>query len=142
MATTGHGEKRSRQEEALIGALLTSATITEAAKLAKVSESTARRWLRERDFRRRYRQARQEVLRDAVRRLQGATGAAVDCLVAIVSDKDAPATARIAAASKIFELARTEVSIPAENAADQEADLMDSLRETGLETDLERLVPY
>jgi hypothetical protein len=57
----GHGEKRSRKEEAAISAPLTESGIAAAAKKADVSESTLRRWLRDRDFAKRCRSRAVEV---------------------------------------------------------------------------------
>ena len=65
----GHGEKRSRKEEAAISALLTESGIAAAAKKADVSESTLRRWLQDSDFAERCRSARRQVLEQSTARL-------------------------------------------------------------------------
>ena len=100
----GHGEKRSRKEEAAISALLTEAGIAAAAKKAGVSESTLRRWLQDEDFRERYRSARRQVLEQATALLQVASIDAVKALRAIVSDKSSPASPRVTAARTILDI--------------------------------------
>ncbi len=78
--TAGHGQKRSRQEEAALAALLSPPTIAEAATLAGISESTLLRWLQEPTFQQRYRAARREVVEHAISGLQLAAGEAVETL--------------------------------------------------------------
>src|SRR5262245_62049894 len=79
----GHGEKLTRKEESLIGALLTESTGAAAAAKAGVSEATVGRWLRLPAFREAYRAARRELVEGAVGRIQAATGQAVDTLLAV-----------------------------------------------------------
>jgi hypothetical protein len=76
----GHGEKRSRREEAAIVALLSEPTIEAAAKRARVSGSTLRGWLRESSFQARYRAARRQVVEQAIAQLQQGTSEAVAAL--------------------------------------------------------------
>jgi len=78
--SAGHGEKRSRREEAAIAALLACPTLDEAAEQAGIAGSTLRGWLRDPDFQRRYRLARRQVVEQAVAGLQQATGEAVAAL--------------------------------------------------------------
>jgi hypothetical protein len=77
---SGHGEKRSRREEAAIAALLACPTLDEAASQAGIGESTLRGWLRDPAFQRRYRDARRQVVEQAITGLQQATGEAVATL--------------------------------------------------------------
>jgi hypothetical protein len=79
----GHGQKWSRKQEQAVAALLTEATVQQAAAKAGVSHSTLKRWLSEPDFRAAYRWARRELVEGAVGRVQAATGLAVDTLVAV-----------------------------------------------------------
>jgi hypothetical protein len=81
----GHGQKLTRKQEALIAALLTEPTHAAAAAKAEVSEATLHRWLRLPDFRAAWRAARREVVEGAIGRMQGATGQAVDTLVAVAT---------------------------------------------------------
>jgi|GEM_PF-664803 len=98
----GHGEKRSRKQEQALAALLSEPSIEKAACKTGVNEATLRRWLREPAFRSAYRQARRELVENAVARIQAATGAAVDTLVTVarVGAKDGD---RVRAAVAILE---------------------------------------
>jgi hypothetical protein len=80
---SGHGEKLSRHQEATIAALLTESTHADAAAEAGIGEATLRRWLRLPAFQAAYRQARRELVKAAVGRIQAATGTAVDTLLAV-----------------------------------------------------------
>jgi hypothetical protein len=83
---SGHGQKLTRKQEALIAALLTEPTHAAAATKAGVSEATVGRWLHLPAFRTAYRQARRELVVGAVGRIQAATGQAVDTLLAVAKD--------------------------------------------------------
>ena len=107
----GHGEKKSRKEEAAISALLTETGIAAAAKKAGISESTLRRWLQDRDFAERCRLARRQVLEQATARLQSASLDAVNALQAIVSNLNAPPSTRVLAARTILDMAYRAVEV-------------------------------
>jgi hypothetical protein len=102
---SGHGEKRSRQADAAITALLACPTINAAAEQAGIAVATLRRWLAEGDFQQRYRDARRQVLEQAVSGLQQAAGKAVTVLVTIAEDGSAPPAARVSAAKTVLDLA-------------------------------------
>lgn len=102
---SGHGEKRSRLEDAAIVALLAEPTIGKAAVAAGVSESTLYNWLEDPSFQARYRDARRQVLEQAVSQLQRAAGQAVTVLVEIAEDGAAPQAARVSAAKTILDQA-------------------------------------
>ena len=74
------GAKLERKQEQAIVALLEQPTVEDAARVAGVSPVTLWRWMRQPDFRERYRAARRDVLEHAVARLQRATGDAVETL--------------------------------------------------------------
>jgi hypothetical protein len=78
--SAGHGEKRSRREDAAIAALLACSTIDAAAEQAGIAGSTLRGWLTDSDFERRYRDARRQVVEHAVSGLQRAASDAVETL--------------------------------------------------------------
>ena len=82
----GHGEKLTGQQEAAIAALLTESSIAAAALKTKIGAATLQRWLKLPAFDRAYRDARRQLVRDAVARLQGAVGEAVDTLRTIAKD--------------------------------------------------------
>jgi hypothetical protein len=80
---TGHGQKLTSKQEALIAALLTEPTYAAAAAKAGVGETTLYRWMQIRAFRTAYRQARRELVEAAIGRVQAGTGQAVETLVTI-----------------------------------------------------------
>src|SRR5262245_12517963 len=74
------GTKRHRQDAA-VAALLSEPTIAAAAAQAQVSERTLRSWLKEPGFRRAVREAGLALVGEAVGKLHGAAGIAVQALV-------------------------------------------------------------
>lgn len=102
-ASAGHGEKRSRREDVAIVALLACSTIEAAADQAGIAGSTLRGWLSEPGFKARYREARRQVVEQAVSGLQQAASKAVTALVAIAEDGTAPPAARVSAARAILD---------------------------------------
>jgi hypothetical protein len=105
-----HGNARSgatltaKQEKAL-SALLSEPSITKAAEKIGVNESTLRRWLGEAAFDAAYRQARREAVGQAISRLQQVATHAVTVLLQVMADPKTPASVRVAAASKVLDLA-------------------------------------
>jgi hypothetical protein len=97
------GGKRSRQEEAAISALLSEPTITDAATQAGIGESTLRRWLADPSFKASYRDARRQVVEQAVSGLQQATSDAVATLTRNL--KCGVPASEIAAAKAIIDFA-------------------------------------
>ena len=82
----GHGEKLTRKQEAAIAALLTEPSIAAAALKTDIGEATLQRWLKLPAFDCAYRDARRQLVRDAVGRLQGAVGDAIDTLRSIAKE--------------------------------------------------------
>jgi hypothetical protein len=105
----GHGEKLSRNKEKAISALLSHATIQEAARATGVGESTLRRWLKEPDFLAEYRAARRQVYQHATATLQRATPAAVATLLACL--KADSESVRLRAAVTILEHAHKGIEV-------------------------------
>jgi transposase-like protein len=77
----GHGEKLTRKQEQAIAALLSTSTVSDAARRVGVSESTLGRWLQRPEFVTLYRQHRRQLLDHSLVGLQKATGDAVETLV-------------------------------------------------------------
>jgi hypothetical protein len=107
----GHGQKLSRKQEALIAALLSEPTHAAAAKKVGVSEATLHRWLKDADFQTAYLQARREILRGAVERLQAAAGRAVETLVGVATNDAARDGDRVRAAALILDHASRGLDI-------------------------------
>jgi hypothetical protein len=87
---TGHGEKLSRKQDQAITALLTCASITEAATQCGLAEVTVRRWLKQDTFQQAYRDARRQVVQQAIVQVQQATGEAVATLRTVMQAPEAP----------------------------------------------------
>lgn len=94
---------KTNNKEKIIDALLTTSTISEAAKQAKVSETTVYRYLRDEAFKNEYRNARRDVVENTVGQLQGATAQAVETLTKNLACGNP--TAEIRAAQIILETA-------------------------------------
>ena len=94
-----------------IAALLAHPTMKEAAEAVGIGESTLFRWMQDEQFREDYRKARGEVVRQAIARLQRASGEAVDTLRTIMKDDIKPASARVTAARTILDTAVKAVEI-------------------------------
>lgn len=80
------GGRRTDRRELALAALLTEATLADAAALAGVSARTLKRWLREPAFQRRYRAVRRRLVERAIGRMQAAAGQAVDTLLSVAKD--------------------------------------------------------
>jgi hypothetical protein len=99
----GRSKKMSRKQDLLISELLQRPSVKKAASAAGIGESTAHRWLRNPDFERCYRQARQQVVEVAIGNLQRISTEATEVLREILNDQAAPTSARVAAARLIIE---------------------------------------
>src|SRR5437868_3241851 len=95
----------TRKQERAIEALLGHTTIEEAAKAANVHPATIFRWLQVGAFHDASMQARREATRQAIAQLQQASSEAVETLREIMGNRDAQASARVAAAKTIIEYA-------------------------------------
>src|SRR4029450_2486185 len=107
----GHGEKLSRKQDQVITALVTCASITEAAAQCGLADVTLRRWLKQEPFQAAYREARRAVVQHAIVQVQRATGEAVETLRSVMQDSEASASARVSAAKTILETAVKAVEL-------------------------------
>jgi len=98
----GHGQKLTSKQETVISALLTEPTQAAAAKKAGIGQTTLYRWLKLPDFRAAYDEARRELVKSALRRLQAGTVQAVETLlhVARKAERDSD---RVRAAIAVLE---------------------------------------
>jgi len=103
--------KLTRKQEALISALLTAPSLAAAAQHAGLSEVTAWRWLKDATFQAAYREARRQVVQQAIVQVQQATGEAVETLRQVMQAADAPASAKVSAAKTILETAVKAVEL-------------------------------
>jgi len=108
---TGHGEKLSRNKERAIAALLVNPSIPDAAKAVGIGDRTLWRWLKIPEFKKAYGDARKELVRHAVVKVQAAMSEAVETLRAIMKDDGAPASARVASARVIIDTGLKAIEI-------------------------------
>ena len=99
----GHGEKLSRNQEKAIAALITHNSIPAAAGSIGIGEVTLWRWLKVGRFKAAYREARYQVVSQAIGKLQTNLTKAIDTLLEIAEDGEAPASARVTAARSIID---------------------------------------
>ena len=108
---SGHGDKLSRKQEQAIVALIAQPTIPAAAAVAGVSDATLWRWLQRPDFIRAYREARRQVVEQALGEVQAATTDAVRTLREVMTDPVSPASSRVAAARAVLDTALRAVEL-------------------------------
>jgi hypothetical protein len=107
----GHGQKWSRKKDQAILALITEPTIKAAADKVGITTPTLYKWLKLPEFKAAYREARREAVSVAITRLQQAATEAVEALRCIMNDPNKSASARVAAARSILEMAIKAVEI-------------------------------
>ncbi len=99
-------------QHAAIAALLSVSTVPQAAAMAGVSDRQLYRWLADdQEFDAAYRRARWRATQQAIARLQQVSSAAVTVLISIAADKHMPPSSRVAAASKLLDLALRAVEV-------------------------------
>jgi hypothetical protein len=101
-------EELSPQQEGAIVALLSDPGLTGAAKAAGVGKATLWRWMQQPAFREAYRRARREAVEQARARLQQASGEAVQALLDVANDVEAPHSSRVSAAKAILDMSLKE----------------------------------
>ena len=107
----GHGQKWSRKKDQAIVALITEPTIQAAAQKVGITTPTLHKWLKVKEFKDAYREARREAVTAAISRLQRTATEAVDALRAVMNDTESPASARVSAARAILEIAVKAVEL-------------------------------
>jgi hypothetical protein len=99
-------------QERVLAALLHQPTIALAASEAKVNDRTIYRWLsKDEAFKAEYLRLRREIVNNAVFQLQKATNNAVNCLMSVMNDPEAPASARVRAAAEVLAQAMKALEI-------------------------------
>jgi hypothetical protein len=108
----GHSKLPQRQAH-FLAALLSQPSVSMAAKQARISETTATRWLQDASFKAAYDAAKQQLLDEVIRFLQQSMLAAAASLRQVMlSDQTRPAQ-KIMAARSILELGFQATSIEA-----------------------------
>lgn len=99
----GHGAKSEATRARAVLALLSEKTVTDAAKKAKINESTLRRWLSDDEaFQAQYAEARKAAFEAGMSRVQALTGKAIQTLDDLLDAKDYP-NVRLGAARTVAE---------------------------------------
>jgi hypothetical protein len=98
-------ELSPKQERAIV-ALLSEHNVTKAAAIAKVGDRTIYRWLSEPAFSKAYRKARREAFGQAIALTQRYAPLAVNTLAQVMTDADAPPSAKVQAATTILRFGR------------------------------------
>ena len=103
-------EEKAKHEKAVV-ALMTTRTISEAAKRSGYTERSLYRLLTQEEFITLYRQARWAAVGVAASRLQQSASQAVDTLSAVMTDKEASPSARVQAAKVCLDMALRTVEL-------------------------------
>ena len=108
---TGHGEKLTRNKQKAIAALLSKPSIPEAAKVVGIGERTLWRWLKDDDFKKEYQEARNQIVIQAIAQVQDGLTEAVKTLRKIMTNDDAPASARVSAAKAMLDIGVKSIDV-------------------------------
>lgn len=134
--------KLTTRQDRAIGALLVERSVSAAAKVANVSESSLRRWLTQPLFRECLRAARERALDTVLAQLQGLGEVATETLRDIMEDAEAHKGSRVRAALgalamivKSNETGTISMATMSYVAEQMGFDLSEAIRETGLSTD-------
>jgi hypothetical protein len=104
--TTSEEKPLSRNQERALSALVSQPTLSLAAAQVGVTERTLYRWLTESPaFQAEYRALRREIVNNATYQLAKASNNAVNTLISVMNDGEAPPAARVSAAKLVLEMA-------------------------------------
>ncbi len=110
MADISTNETLTPAQHKAVSALLSEPSVRKAAEVAGVKERTVYNWLKTSAFADEYRSARREATQQAIARLQQYSGHAAATLVQLMASGN-PAAVRLAAASKVLDLAIKSVEL-------------------------------
>jgi len=97
------GKLTGRQQRAVV-ALLTTRSTRDAARAAKIGEATLHRWLKVPEFVAAYEAARRQVVELTIGRVAHASTAALDTLLEVMTNPEAPASPRVTAALGVLSI--------------------------------------
>ena len=123
----GNSEKLTPKQQVAIGALLTNSTIALAAVASRTSERTLFRWLNLDHFNAAFAATRQQIVNQALSRTQGAMSKAIDTLLVVMEDPEAPVSTKVSSAKIIL-----NIGTRAREIADIETRLADIEKQIGL----------
>ena len=99
------------KQEAAIVALMTEHNVQKAAASVKVSHTTMYRWFNDEAFSKAYRKARRDAFSQAIGLTQRYAALAVNTLAQVMTDKDAPAHAKVTAAATLLKFGREGIEL-------------------------------
>jgi hypothetical protein len=103
MAVNTEKSSLSVNQQRALAALISQPTVPLAAAEAKIGLRTLYRWLAEDEaFKAEYLKLRREIVDHVVLQLQKGMNNAVNCLLSVMNDPEAPVMARVAAAKEIL----------------------------------------
>lgn len=102
MKGKGHGQQLTRKKEAAIAALLSCKTTAAAARKAGIGLTTMYRWIADPAFGQEYKDAREQVLKATLARLEQASANAVDALCRNMKSR-APSSQQVQAAKVVLD---------------------------------------
>jgi hypothetical protein len=103
--------KLTRKQEQLIAALLSTASLDDAARQLGISRVTAWRWMKQEPFQQAYRAAKKEVVDHAIVLLQHCANLAVSTLIQVMRDKESTSSSKVAAARCVLELSISGIAL-------------------------------
>jgi|SRR5580658_6045139 hypothetical protein len=136
---TGHGTKFGRKKEQAIAALITQRTLEEAAKVAGISTSTLKRWMKLPEFKAAYHAARGEVLSQTDARIQQNSGPMASLLFKLACDPTTPASVRAGVCQYLLD--RGDKSFEREKKDNRDERLTALERVVGIDTGGQRKYP-
>jgi hypothetical protein len=107
----GDADKLTPKQQRAIAALLSAPTIRKAAEEVGVTDRTVHEWLRDRVFKAAYREAQRESFKHSIAITQKYMPHAVQTLVQIMADKDAPKNVRVTAALGLMKYGRESIEL-------------------------------
>jgi hypothetical protein len=110
MADIEATDKLTPVQHRAVSALLSEPSVRKAAEVAGCKERTLYHWLKNSEFTEAYRAARREATTQAIAKVQQYSGHAAATLVALMAPGH-PAAVRLAAASKVLDLAVKAVEV-------------------------------
>lgn len=99
----GHGAKLDQKRDEAIVALLTHGSIERAARAIGIDPNTLKRWMKEPEFVKRYREAGRIAFHHSLGLLQQASGAAVTTVLKIMFDSNVAPLTRLRAAEIVLD---------------------------------------
>ena len=103
LSDESHESSKNNQQERIILALLEQPTLERAAAALDMSKATLWRQMQKPEFAAAFREARRDAFSQSLARLQHASNVAVNTLLRVMTDREAPAASRVRAADVVLQ---------------------------------------